>query len=68
MSQATVYELLERIQRLPAEERRLLDDLLAQREEIEWREEAIRARQMARDKGIDQEVIDRAVRAVRHGE
>lgn len=68
MSQASVYELLERIQRLPAEDRRLLDDLLVQREEIEWRELATRARQMAREKGIDQEVIDRAVHAVRHGE
>ena len=67
MSQATVYEILERIQRLPAEDRLLLDDLLAQQEDAEWREEAVRARQMAREKGVDQEAIDRAVRTVRHG-
>ncbi len=67
MSQAAVYEILERIQQLPAEDRRLLDDLLAQQEAAEWREEAARARRIAREKGIDQETIDRAVYAVRHG-
>ena len=67
MSHATVYEILDRIDRLPADDRRLLDDLLAPREEREWREEAVEARRAAREKGIDQEAIDRAVRAVRHG-
>lgn len=67
MSQATVYEILERIQQLPSEDRLLLDDLLAQQEDAEWREEAARAKQMAREKGIDQEAIDRAVHAARHG-
>lgn len=67
MSHATVYEILDRIDRLPAEDRRLLDDLLAEREEREWRGEAAEARRAAREKGIDQEAIDRAVRAVRHG-
>jgi hypothetical protein len=68
MSQATVYELLERIQRLPEEDRLLFDELLATKEEAEWRQEADRARQVAREQGIDQEAIDRAVHAVRHGE
>lgn len=68
MSQATVYDLLDRIQRLPEEDRLLLDELLATREEAEWRQEADRARRIARERGIDQEAIDRAVHAVRHGE
>jgi hypothetical protein len=67
MSQAAIYEILERIRQLPAEDRSLLGDLLAQQEDAEWREEATRARQMAREKGIDQQAIDRAVHAVRHG-
>jgi hypothetical protein len=68
MSQSTVYELLDRIQQLPAEDRLLLDEMLATREKVEWRQEADRASQIALEKGIDQEAIDRAVHAVRHGE
>jgi len=67
MSRATVYEILDRIEQLPIEDRDLLDDLLAEREEREWRREAADAREKARTLGIDQETIDRAVRAVRHG-
>jgi len=67
MSQASVYDILDRIQKLPAEDRLLLDELLAEREEAEWSREAARARQMAREKGIDQQAIDRAVHSVRHG-
>ena len=67
MSRATVHEILDRIEQLPIEDRDLLDDLLAEREEREWRREAADARQKARTMGIDQEAIDRAVRAVRHG-
>jgi hypothetical protein len=68
MSRSTVYELLERIEQLPPDDRLLLDDLLAQKDEIEWREEAAKARQMVRETGLDQAAIDRAVHAVRHGE
>jgi hypothetical protein len=67
MSRATVYEILDRIEQLPIQDRDLLDDLLAEREEREWRREAADAREKARTLGIDQETIDRAVRAVRHG-
>jgi hypothetical protein len=67
MSRAIVYELLERIEQLPPEDRVLFDDLLAEREEREWRGEAAKARRKARQQGIDQEAIDEAVRAVRHG-
>lgn len=67
MSQATVQEILDQILRLPAEDRLRLDELLAQQEESEWRGEAARARREARERGLDQETIDRAIRAVRHG-
>ncbi len=68
MSQATVHEILERINQLPAKDRALLDDLLAEREEEEWQREAARARKRAQRAGIDQEAIDQAVLAERYGE
>lgn len=68
MSSAAVDDILNRIKRLPTEDRRLLDELLAQQEDQEWREEAAKAREMAQRQGIDQEAIDRAVYAARHGE
>jgi hypothetical protein len=68
MSQTTVDDILDRIKRLPDKDRLLLDELLAQQEDQEWREEAAKARKLARSQGIDQEAIDRAVHAERHGE
>jgi hypothetical protein len=68
MSRATVDEILDRIKQLPEEDRLLFDELLAQQEDQEWREEAAKARKMAQNRGIDQGAIDRAVHAVRHGE
>jgi DNA repair photolyase len=65
---ATVQEILDQILRLPAEERQRLDELLAQQEEREWREESDRARRKAQERGLDQEAIDRAVRAGRRNE
>jgi hypothetical protein len=67
MSHAAVDDILDRIKRLPEEDRRLLDERLAQQEDEEWREEAAKARKIARDQGIDQATIDRAIHAVRHG-
>jgi hypothetical protein len=68
MSRATVDEILDRISQLPEEDRLLFDELLAQREDQEWREEAASARKVAQNRGIDQGAIDRAVHTVRHGE
>ena len=65
MSQA-VQEILERIQRLPAEDRLLLEDHLAEQAEAEWQREAETARRLALQKGIDQAAIDRAVEKVRY--
>jgi len=61
-----VHDILDRIQRLPAEERLLLEDYLAQQAEAEWQREAGEARRLARQKGIDQAAIDRAVEKVRY--
>jgi len=67
MSHATVLDLIEQIKKLPEEERGLLESLLAREEESEWNRQAAEARRAARDKGIDQEIIDQAVQAVRRG-
>ena len=67
MSTAAVHELVDRVQRLPEEERQLFDELLVQLEEQEWRRESGKARRLARDRGIDQEAIDRAVADIRYG-
>ena len=66
MSEA-VHDIIERIERLPAADRLLLEEHLAQQAEAEWQREAEEARRLAREKGIDQAAIDRAVETVRHG-
>lgn len=66
MSEA-VHNILERIERLPAEERLQLEEHLARQANAEWRREAEEARRQARQKGIDQAAIDRAVDKVRYG-
>ena len=66
MSEA-VREILERIQLLPAADWLELQELLAQQAEAEWQREAEEARRLARQKGIDQAAIDRAVDKVRYG-
>ena len=67
MSAAAVHELVDRVKQLPEEERQLFDELLVQLEEKEWRRESGKARQLARERGIDQEAIDRAVADLRYG-
>jgi len=62
-----VHEILDRIQRLPTDDRLLLEDCLAQQAEAEWQREAEEARRLASEKGIDQAAIDRAVAKVRYG-
>jgi pimeloyl-CoA synthetase len=66
MSEA-VHDILERIERLPVNERQELEALLAQQAEAEWQREAAEARKLAREKGINQDAIDRAVEKVRYG-
>jgi len=65
MSEA-VQEILQSIQQLPAEERLELEEHLNLLAEAEWKREAEEARRLARQKGIDQAAIDRAVDKVRY--
>lgn len=67
MSTAAVRDLVDRVKQLPEDERQLFDDLLVQLEEEEWRQESEEARRLAKDRGIDQEAIDRAVADIRYG-
>lgn len=66
MSQA-VQDILQRIQSLPEEDRLELEENLALMAEAEWKREAEEARAVARQKGIDQAAIDRAVEKIRYG-
>jgi hypothetical protein len=61
-----VQEILHRIQKLPEEDRLLLEEHLGQLAEAEWKREAEEARQQAREQGIDQAAIDRAVEKIRY--
>lgn len=66
MSEA-VLEILDRIRRLPDDDRRTLDEQLGQMAELEWQREAESARQGAFAQGLDQAAIDAAVESVRYG-
>ena len=66
MSVGTVEEILRQIEALPEEDRRLLEERLAMHAVTEWRQDAESARQVARDRGLDQAAIDAAVQAVRY--
>jgi hypothetical protein len=67
MTSAAVDEILKKIDDLPEAERVVLEQQLAERAEAEWLRESIRARELARQRGLDQPVIDRAVEEVRYG-
>ena len=66
MSQTTVENILQRIQKLPQKDRLLLEKRLAESLEGEWQKAAGPARREAQRRKLDQATIDRAVRAVRH--
>jgi hypothetical protein len=61
-----VLEILQRIQQLPDDDRLLLEERLAEIAESEWKREAVVARRIARERGLDQAVIDQAVHDVRY--
>jgi hypothetical protein len=65
MSEA-VREILERIEQLPEEDRYFLEERLARLAEDEWKREAEQARQIARERGLDQAAIDQAIHDVRY--
>jgi hypothetical protein len=61
-----VREILDRIEQLPEEDRFVLEERLAELAEAEWKREAEHAQQIARQRGLDQAAIDRAIRDVRY--
>jgi hypothetical protein len=65
MSEA-VYEILQRIQELPEEDRLLLAARLAELDEAEWKREAENARRIAREQGLDQVAIDQVIHDMRY--
>ncbi len=65
MSEA-VREILHRIEPLPAEDRLILEERLAELAEAEWKREAEQARQIARERGLDQAAIDQVIQDLRH--
>ena len=65
MSEA-VREILDRIEQLPAEDRVILEERLAELAEAEWKREAEQARQIARERGLDQAAIDQAIQDLRY--
>ena len=65
MSDATVRDILEKIEQLSDQDRLNLSMRLAEQTESEWQTETDEARRVARDKGITQTVIDRAVDEIR---
>jgi len=66
MSNAAVQDILQQIEQLSDEDRLRLQRHLAETAEIDWKQEAEKARRIARDQGIDQAVIDQAVQDVRY--
>lgn len=67
MSTAAVQDILTRIDQLSEEERALLEQRLAEREEEEWQRAAEQARAEAPARGIDQAAIDKAIHEHRYG-
>ena len=66
MSQVTVQEILEKIDQLPADDRLLLEQQLAERAEREWQQAAHDARRLACERGVDQATIDRTIHDLRY--
>jgi hypothetical protein len=65
MSEA-VQEILQRIEQLPADDRLILEERLAEIAEADWKHEAESARRTARERGLDQAAIDQAVNDIRY--
>ncbi|NIO41934.1 MAG: hypothetical protein GTO41_18240 [Burkholderiales bacterium] len=67
MNESAIDHIWQQIQALGEEEQLRLQERMASVAEEQWRTEASTARRIARDKGIDQAAIDRAVDKVRYG-
>ncbi len=66
MVHANVDEILRQIEELSEEDRLVLEARLTELADKEWKREAEQARQMAKETGIDQAAIDRAVEEIRY--
>ncbi len=67
MAETAVQQILHMIDQLSQSDRETLEERLANRAETAWREEVEEARREAREKGIDQAAIDRAISKHRYG-
>ena len=65
MSTATVEHILQQIDSLGADDRRVLEERLVTRFEAEWQRAAGDARRIACERRLDQAVIDQAVETIR---
>jgi hypothetical protein len=61
-----VRQLLERIEQLPEDDRLALEIRLAELADADWKREAEQARQIARERGLDQAAIDQAIHELRY--
>ncbi len=68
MGHPTADYVLELIDQLPEAERLVLEQRLSQRLEAEWDEAVAENRRVARERGINEETIDRAIHRRRYGE
>ena len=64
---AAVKQILNQIMKLPETDRRELMSELVRRDEREWQELLREVRPIAQQRGIDDEVIARAIEARRYG-
>jgi hypothetical protein len=64
----TVEHILELIEQMPEEDRLALETRLSQRLEAEWEKSIAENQRIARDQGITEESIDRAIHRRRYGE
>jgi hypothetical protein len=62
-----VDAIVQQIERLDEADRMLLEERLQELVEAQWRQEAEQARVVARERGIDQRMIDDAVEDLRYG-
>jgi len=63
-----VREILERIRQLPDSDRLELWSQWAQQEDAEWKRLALDAREVARQRGVDDEVIASTIESMRYGD
>jgi hypothetical protein len=68
MSHPTVDHVFELIEQMSGDDRLMLEKRLARRLDAEWDEAVAENRRIARERGITEETIDRAIHRRRYGE